>query len=104
MSTLRAVRLHQTVYHVIPVDTAREAVLRVPAAVTVRQVDTLRWLISLGLQQTTVSLVMQASMLLLLAVRQHPTVSLALLADTVRESARRVLAVVTVCVRALHAV
>ena len=38
-----------------------------PAAVTVRQVDTLQWLISLGLLQTTALLAMQGDMVLVVA-------------------------------------
>ena len=64
---LRAVRLHQTVYHVMQESTVQEAAHRVLAAVTVRQVDTLQWLISLGLLQTTALLAMQGDMVLVVA-------------------------------------
>ena len=67
MSMLRAVRLHQTVYHVMQESTVQEAAHRVLAAVTVRQVDTLQWLISLGLLQTTALLAMQGDMVLVVA-------------------------------------
>ena len=49
------------------VDTVREAVQRVLAVVTVRWVDTLQWLISLGLLQTTALLAMQGDMVLVVA-------------------------------------
>ena len=45
----------------------QEAVHRVLAAVTVRQVDTPQWLISLGLLQTTALLAMQGDMVLVVA-------------------------------------
>ena len=67
MSMLRAVRLHQTVYHVMQESTVQEAAHRVLAAVTVRQVDTLQWLTSLGLLQTTALLAMQGDMVLVVA-------------------------------------
>ena len=49
------------------VDTVREAVQRVLAVVTVRQVDTLQWLTSPGLLQTTALLAMQGDMVLVVA-------------------------------------
>ena len=49
------------------VDTVREAVQRVLAAATVRQVDTPQWLISLGLLQTIALLAMQGDMVLVVA-------------------------------------
>ena len=67
MSMLRAVRLHQTVYHVMQESTVQKAAHRVLAAVSVRQVDTLQWLISLGLLQTTALLAMQGDMVLVVA-------------------------------------
>ena len=67
MSMSRAVRLHRTVYHVMQESTVQEAAHRVLAAVTVRQVDTLQWLISLGLLQTTALLAMQGDMVLVVA-------------------------------------
>ena len=95
----------------------QEAAHRVPAAVTVRQVDTLQWLISLGLLQTTALLAMQGDMVLVVAqlayalvtVPQVDTLQLltslaplqtiasrVMLANTVREAAHRVPAVATV--------
>ena len=57
-------------------NTVREAAHRVPAVATVRRVDTPLLLISLVLEQTTVSLAMRV--------------------DTVREAVRQVLAAATV--------
>ena len=48
-------------------DMVQEAVQRVLAAVTVRWVGTLQWLISLGLLQMTALLAMQGDMVLVVA-------------------------------------
>ena len=63
----RAVRLHRTVYHVMQESTVQEAAQRVPAAVTVQQVDTLQWLISLVLLHMTALLAMRGDMVLVVA-------------------------------------
>ena len=67
MLMLLAARQHLTVSLVPLANMAQEAVQRVLAAVTVRQVDTLQWLTSLGLLQTTALLAMQGDMVLVVA-------------------------------------
>ena len=67
MPMLRAVRLHRTVYHVMQADTVQGAAHRVPAVVTVQQVDTLQWLISLVLRQMTALLAMRVDTALVAA-------------------------------------